>query len=65
MSFITRRKPLELAASEVSSHLKKTLGWPHLIALGVGAIIGTGIFVLTAEASAARYRSVGQATRRA
>ena len=51
MSFITRRKPLELAASEVSSHLKKTLGWPHLIALGVGAIIGTGIYTLTGVAA--------------
>ncbi|MEP9403856.1 amino acid permease [Sphingomonas silueang] len=27
--------------------LAKTLGWPHLIALGVGAIVGTGIYTLT------------------
>lgn len=27
--------------------LKKTLSWPHLIALGVGAIVGTGIYTLT------------------
>ncbi len=26
--------------------LKQTLGWPHLIALGVGAIVGTGILTL-------------------
>ena len=26
--------------------LKKTLSWPHLIFLGVGAIVGTGILVL-------------------
>jgi APA family basic amino acid/polyamine antiporter len=27
--------------------LRRTLGWPHLIALGVGAIVGTGIYTLT------------------
>src|SRR4051812_13220871 len=27
--------------------LKRSLGWPHLIALGVGAIVGTGILTLT------------------
>jgi basic amino acid/polyamine antiporter, APA family len=27
--------------------LKKSLSWPHLIALGVGAIVGTGILTLT------------------
>ena len=27
--------------------LKQTLSWPHLIALGVGAIVGTGIYTLT------------------
>ena len=26
--------------------LAKTLGWPHLVALGVGAIVGTGILTL-------------------
>ena len=26
--------------------LEPTLGWPHLIALGVGAIVGTGILTL-------------------
>jgi APA family basic amino acid/polyamine antiporter len=26
--------------------LKRSLGWPHLVALGVGAIVGTGILVL-------------------
>ena len=51
MSFITRRKPLELAAPGGGSHLKATLGWPHLIALGVGAIIGTGIYTQTGVAA--------------
>ncbi|WP_296599300.1 amino acid permease [Phenylobacterium sp.] len=46
MSFITRRKPLELAQATEVSHLRKTLGWPHLMAMGVGAIIGTGIYTL-------------------
>jgi APA family basic amino acid/polyamine antiporter len=32
--------------------LKKTLGWLSLVALGVGAIIGSGIFVLTGTAAA-------------
>lgn len=27
--------------------LKPTLSWPHLVALGVGAIVGTGIYTLT------------------
>src|SRR5947208_14504829 len=26
--------------------LKQTLSWPHLVALGVGAIVGTGILTL-------------------
>lgn len=26
--------------------LRRTLGWPHLVALGVGAIVGTGIYTL-------------------
>lgn len=47
MSFVTRRKPVEAEArSHGSHHLKATLGWPHLVALGVGAIIGTGIYTL-------------------
>ncbi len=47
MSFVTRRKPVEAEArSHGSHHLKQTLGWPHLVALGVGAIIGTGIYTL-------------------
>lgn len=40
------RKPLETARDDAHG-LRKTLGWPHLIALGVGAIVGTGIYTLT------------------
>lgn len=41
----TRRKPLEAAAPE-GERLAATLSWPHLLALGVGAIVGTGILTL-------------------
>src|SRR5829696_7107179 len=32
--------------------LKQTLSWPHLVALGVGAIVGTGILTLTGVGAA-------------
>ncbi|MGK2908619.1 MAG: amino acid permease [Sphingobium sp.] len=42
-----RRKPLEsLAARDEGQRLIPTLSWPHLLALGVGAIVGTGILTL-------------------
>jgi len=47
MSFWTRRKAIDTAAGEGVHALKKTLSWYHLIALGVGAIVGTGIYTLT------------------
>src|SRR5947209_17247410 len=31
--------------------LKRSLSWPHLVALGVGAIVGTGILVLIGTAA--------------
>src|SRR5688572_6711341 len=31
--------------------LKPTLSWPHLVAMGVGAIVGTGIFTLIGVAA--------------
>jgi APA family basic amino acid/polyamine antiporter len=41
-------KPIEQTATdEGSPRLRPTLSWPHLIALGVGAIVGTGIYTLT------------------
>ena len=39
-------------ADQPERRLKKTLGWISLTALGVGAIIGTGIFILTGTAAA-------------
>ncbi|MFD2782705.1 amino acid permease [Novosphingobium pokkalii] len=42
------RKSLTDLTQRTSGHaLAKTLSWPHLIALGVGAIVGTGIYTLT------------------
>lgn len=40
------------AAGDSSKSLKRTLGPGNLIALGIGAIIGAGLFVRTAEAAA-------------
>ena len=52
MSFITRRKPVAFEArAGDGQRLKATLSWPHLVALGVGAIIGTGIYTLTGVAA--------------
>jgi len=52
MSFVTRRKGLQLSVAEAEgSGLKRSLSWPHLVALGVGAIIGTGIYTLTGVAA--------------
>jgi basic amino acid/polyamine antiporter, APA family len=50
---IFRKKPLAklLAQAADSSGLKRTLTAPGLIALGIGAIIGAGLFVRTAAAA--------------
>lgn len=48
MAFWNRRKPIDLAAATDAAHrLKPTLSWYHLVAMGVGAIVGTGIYTLT------------------
>ncbi len=51
---LLRKKPLEtlIAESTESKGLKKALKAVDLIMLGIGAIIGTGIFVLTGVAAA-------------
>ncbi|KPF80046.1 amino acid permease [Brevundimonas sp. AAP58] len=47
MAFWNRRRSIEqITAFEGGSRLKPTMSWPHLIALGVGAIVGTGIYTL-------------------
>jgi basic amino acid/polyamine antiporter, APA family len=55
------RKSVEalLAANDAQRHgLKRALGWASLMALGIGGIIGAGIFVLTGTA-AAHYAGPG------
>src|ERR1700751_5032471 len=57
MSNLWKRKSLDqlTAEPEEGGHqLKKTLGAFGLIALGIGAIIGAGLFVRTANAAAYR-----------
>ncbi len=46
MSGPMRRKAIPAAGERRSDALAATLGWPHLLALGVGAIVGTGILTL-------------------
>jgi APA family basic amino acid/polyamine antiporter len=47
MSSIFRRKLVTGADEQPEEHrLARTLSWPHLVALGVGAIVGTGILTL-------------------
>ncbi|HOO10581.1 MAG TPA: amino acid permease, partial [Cyclobacteriaceae bacterium] len=48
------KKPMEVLQAESGSDstLKRTLSRTNLIALGIGAVIGAGIFVLTGQAAA-------------
>src|SRR5579864_8508355 len=56
MPDLLAQKPLEMIrneAADVGEHcLKRVLGATNLVALGIGAIIGTGIFVLTGSIAA-------------
>src|ERR1044071_9640430 len=53
MNLFRRRTVTELQAEAESDHsLKRALGAVNLTALGIGAIIGTGIFVLTGTVAA-------------
>src|SRR5690349_12302366 len=48
MAFWNRRKSLEsVRARAPNSALKPSLSWPHLMGLGIGGIVGTGIYTLT------------------
>lgn len=60
ISSLTRKKSISqlLSETEGKNGLKKTLGALDLTMLGIGAIIGTGIFVLTGVA-AAQYAGPG------
>ncbi len=60
-NYFTRKSLEALLArheAEEGEGLKKTLGWASLLALGIGGIIGAGIFVLTGTA-AAKYAGPG------
>ena len=64
MSRLLRVKPMSMLTEEAGEQgehtLKRSLGATNLVALGIGAIIGTGIFVLTGPAAA---RSANGSTR--
>jgi APA family basic amino acid/polyamine antiporter len=56
MSRLLRIKPLSMLSQEAGEQgehtLKRSLGALNLITLGIGAVIGAGIFVLTGQAAA-------------
>ena len=52
MSFWGPLKAIEAPPTDAAHKLHRTLGWPHLVALGVGAIVGTGILTLTGVGAA-------------
>jgi APA family basic amino acid/polyamine antiporter len=56
MSRLTRIKPLSMLSMEAGEEgehtLKRSLGALNLITLGIGAVIGAGIFTLTGQAAA-------------
>jgi len=54
MSLFRRKAVAQMQAEAASGTLHRALGSANLTALGIGAIIGAGIFVLTGQA-AARY----------
>ncbi len=66
-SLLFRTKSIDQLLAEAdlpARRLKRTLGWLSLTALGIGAIIGTGIFILTGTAAAGevvKYPSVFKA----
>ena len=53
MNLFRRKSVTDLQAEALSDHsLKRALGPLNLTMLGIGAIVGTGIFVLTGTAAA-------------
>lgn len=48
------RKPLPTADVQSEGALARTLGGPHLVAMGAGAIVGTGIPLIGVGAAKAR-----------
>src|SRR5574344_1144670 len=58
-SMLKRKNPDEMLAVAKSEGLEKTLGVWDLIVLGIGAIIGSGIFAVVGIAAAGGADSVG------
>ena len=60
-NYFTRKSVEDIIAANNSEgmRLKRALGWVSLMSLGVGGIIGAGIFVLTGTA-AANYAGPGR-----
>ena len=54
-----RKSHAELIAQADASQLKRSLGVFELTMMGIGAIIGTGIFVLTGKAAAGTEHALG------
>src|SRR5450631_2769357 len=52
MAFWNRMKGIGPEPEGEGRRLARTLSWPHLMALGVGAIVGTGIYTLIGEGAA-------------
>ena len=56
MSKLFRIKPMSMLTDEAAEQgehtLKRSLGALNLVTLGVGAVIGAGIFTLTGQAAA-------------
>ena len=50
--FMVKKSIASIQAEAKNSELKRTLSATNLISLGIGCIIGTGIFVLTGQAAA-------------
>ncbi len=46
MSWLRRKSIDGITQHEEGRRLVPTLSWPHLVALGIGAIVGTGIYTL-------------------
>ena len=46
MSLLRRKSLDRVTEHEEGRRLVPTLSWPHLVALGIGAIVGTGIYTL-------------------
>ena len=52
MQNLLRRKDIDqITVHEEGRRLVPTLSWPHLVALGIGAIVGTGIYTLIGVAA--------------